>query len=122
MNKENLLRMANHIETIPQKEFDMGSFRKGGPSNEFQCNTVGCAIGHCTILDTENIKNNFVYSDGDINFEAWSKDFTGVRNIELWNHLFGNKWKYVDNTPKGTANRIRHVVKHGFPIYMELKY
>jgi len=115
MNKDNLLKMANHIETIPQKDFDMGNFRKGGPSNEFQCNTVGCAVGHCTILDIGNVKKNFMDVNGYIEFSYWSKDFTGVYDMEQWQYLFGGGWSITDNTSQGTANRIRYVVKHGFP-------
>jgi len=121
MNKENLLRMANHIETIPQEDFNMYSFRKVGSSMGIECNSVGCAIGHCTILDIENIQNNFIDGEYDmIEFTDWSKDFTGVTNMG-WNYLFSSKWRVVDNTPKGTANRIRHVVKHGFPNYIDMK-
>jgi len=116
MNKENLLKMANHIETIPQKEFDMEKYRKDRSSKKIECNTVGCAVGHCTILDPDNIQKNYLCRFyGDINFLTWSEDFTGVNDMPQWNYLFGDRWKYTDNTPKGTANRIRHVVKHGFP-------
>jgi len=119
MNKENLLRMADHIENIPQKDFDMFEYR-GGDYDEIECDTVGCAVGHCAILDTENIRNNFVYSDGDIDFEAWSNEFTDVYDEYQWDYLFSAAWASVDNTPKGTANRIRGVVEHGFPEKMKI--
>ena len=115
MNKDNLLRMANHIETIPQEDFNMAKFRKDRSSKKIECNTVGCAVGHCIILDPDNIKKNFIDRYGMIDYLEWSEQFTGVTNMEQWNYLFGSGWKYTDNTPKGTAKRIRHVLKHGFP-------
>ena len=123
MNKENLLKMADYIETIPQNKFDMINYRKNMGDVDVVCNSIGCAVGHCTILDMVNIQNNFIdEDDGQIKFFQWSEDFTGVNDMPQWNYLFTSKWRVVDNTTQGTANRIRHVVKHGFPIYMELKY
>lgn len=113
MNKDNLLKMAIHIENIPQKDFDMYSFRKDGSSLEMECNSVGCAVGHCSILDIDNIQKNFI-NLGGIQFSEWSVEFTGIDDEE-WNYLFGDRWKYTDNTPKGTAKRIRYVVEYGFP-------
>jgi hypothetical protein len=122
MNKENLLRMADHIETIPQKEFDMEKYRKDGSSLEMECNSVGCAVGHCSILDIDNIQKNFICMFyWGINFLEWSEQFTGVYVMPQWNYLFGDRWKYIDNTPQGTANRIRYIVKHGFPNLMSIE-
>jgi hypothetical protein len=121
MNKVNLLRMADHIETIPQKDFNMFEYRSGGGYyDEIECNSVGCAVGHCTILDSENIKKNFMDKYGSIEFTYWSKVFTEVTNNLQWEYLFSYAWVNVDNTPQGTAKRIRDVVKNGFPENMDI--
>lgn len=121
MNETNLMKMANHIETIPQEDFNMRRFRKGGLSKKIECNTVGCAVGHCTILDTENIKKNFMDEYCNVEFLYWSKVFTDLYD-DQWEYLFSYAWVNIDNTPQGTANRIRYIVKHGFPknIYEQL--
>ena len=128
MNKDNLLRMADHIETIPQKDFDMELYRKGTPiypttECNIECDTVGCAVGHCTILDSDNVKKNFINSHGNINFPEWSREFTDIYDEDQWDYLFSGKWVNIDNSPKGTTKRIRYVVEHGFPqdMYEEIR-
>lgn len=112
MNKENLLKMADYIETVPQEKFDMEHFRFGD-ENAHECNSIGCIIGHCTILDTNPLP---MYSDGDINFGEWSQSFTGISPFTSdWTYLFGYKWIGIDNTPTGAAKRIRHYVENGLP-------
>lgn len=113
MNKENLLRMADYIETIPQEQFDMEVFREGGRTSP-KCNSVGCIIGHCTALDDpENLPRYFY---GEIDFDLWSEKFTGIGLFSRdWRYLFGGGWAKNDNTPTGAVKRIRHYVEHGLP-------
>ena len=112
MNRENLSRMADYIETIPQEKFDMERFRTGEIKHH-ECDTVGCVLGHCTILD----KNPLPMVDGIyINFDSWSLDFTGLDpSTDEWYYLFGCQWFAVDNTPTGAAKRIRHFLENGLP-------
>lgn len=116
INKENLLRMADHIEKVPQEMFDMDIFRSGS-LNPRECKSVGCVIGHCTILDTEKNIGKFRYSWGGINFFEWSKGFTGINDEadDIWQYLFGEIWVFSDNTPAGAAARIRYFVENGLP-------
>jgi hypothetical protein len=113
VNTVNLLRMADHIETVNPELFGMRFCREGG-ENTHECNSVGCIIGHCVILD--EWKNVPLYIDGDIKFVAWSEQFTGISRFRyLWTWLFGYEWTMPDNTPTGAAARIRYTVKHGLP-------
>ena len=111
MNKVNLLKMADYIETVPQKFFDMKTFGIKD-SISHNCKTVGCIIGHCVVLDDpENIprcKNN------TIDFVGWEMKFTNTPD-DVWEYLFGEEWINVDNTPTGAAKRIRHLVEDGLP-------
>lgn len=119
MNKENLLRMADYIETIPQEQFGMGMYRMGIEVTTTQkCGTVGCVIGHCTILDTPENFKRFKRAGlrGTMDFKNWSREFTGITAFsDTWNYLFSGNWEKIDNTPQGAAKRIREVVEHGLP-------
>jgi len=112
MNRENLNRMADYIETIPQDRFDMHTFRTGESVNH-ECDSVGCVIGHCTILDKNPLP---MHRFGYIDFDSWSSDFTGLDSFsDEWRYLFFGLWTAVDNTPTGAAKRIRYLIEHGLP-------
>lgn len=111
-NKENLLRMADYIETVPQEKFTMSVYRGEKDFKDASCDTIGCAVGHCTILAPHLIKQ----TELGIDFEAWVKEFTGVEwASKEWRWLFSGIWVLIDNTPTGAAKRIRHFVEHGLP-------
>jgi len=114
MNRENLKLMADYIETISQDRFDMGKFRTG-ELVKHECGSVGCVIGHCTILDKNPLRLDL---DGHIDFDAWSFDFTGLDSFydnDKWQYLFSCEWETVDNTPAGAAKRIRYFLENGLP-------
>lgn len=118
VNLENLRLMADHIATVDQRYFNMRYFIRKIDQMEISliygggCGTVGCVIGHCIVLD-ESIMKPLSH---DFNYYAWSERFTGISTKTLlWTYLFGNKWSYIDNTPIGASNRIRHFIEHGLP-------
>lgn len=112
MNIENLLKAAAYIETVPQEKFNMSLWRYRVHTTH-QCETVGCLIGHCTILDHfENIPKTL----GDINYERWSEQFFGLKCASReWKWCFAGEWSQTDNTPAGAAKRIRYLVNNGLP-------
>jgi hypothetical protein len=115
MNKENLQRMADYIRTVPREKFDMLEFR-GGEGKKAECDSVGCVIGHCTVLDAENIKARFTDVDGEIRFAIWSEEFTGLSlHRSGWDWCFSADWIYIDNTPEGAALRIEWLIENGLP-------
>jgi hypothetical protein len=91
MNIHNLKRMYNHILTVPEELLDMQYWRKeGAQMTHYECNTIGCIIGHCIILDTSIVKRK---SDNAIDFERWSEDFLKTRSSsDAWDFLFSQKW------------------------------
>jgi len=112
MNRENLKLMADYIETIPQEKFDMDNFRTGEDKGH-ECNSVGCILGHCTVLDKNPLPTTIF---DNINFNAWSFDFTGLDPFsDEWYYLFFGLWTEGDNTPTGAAKRIRHFLENGLP-------
>lgn len=111
MNKENLLRMADFIEIIPEELFSMNDYRMDQYMSH-KCNSVGCAIGHSVILD--NIENIPMLGNYAINFSRWSEMFTGLVSHDMeWEFCFCSYWVNVDNTPIGVSNRIRYLVNKG---------
>ena len=91
MNLNNIKRIFNHIfYNVPVNKIKMSLFRTGS-RKKHECQTVGCIIGHCTILDDyENIPK---HQSGEINFKLWSEQFTGL-NIDSneWEWCFGGEW------------------------------
>ena len=116
---ENLLKMADYIEKIPQKVFDMEIFRSGN-DEKHNCDSIGCIIGHCVILDSlSNIPYDCDYhSNGEksIDFHKWCREYTGIHFSSYSGlYLFSSEWSNIDNTPEGAAKRIRYFVKNGLP-------
>lgn len=115
INLVNLQRMADHIKTIQQEMFDMDVYRSG-QEKYAECDSVGCIIGHCTVLDKENLPIN---SFGKIMFGCWIEQFTGVccqssTSLEFrW--LFSTDWSFIDNTAIGAYKRIEWYINHGVP-------
>lgn len=128
MNKENLLRMVEFLKTIPEEKFEMSCYRLSettGMANEnavsTECNTAGCALGWCTVLDPKGVEKHRVYNselfaEGEIEFADWSEDFTGLNmHSTEWHWCFGVTWAKYDNTPLGAAERIMFLLTYGVP-------
>ena len=95
MDKENLLKMADFIETVPPDRFDMGNYRS-------------CVVGH-------SLKRFAAYPNLEV-VERWGAAFTLIeRGSPEWRYLFAAAWRREDNTPTGAAKRIRHLVEKGLP-------
>lgn len=114
MNRENLQKMSDYIRTIPIKKFNMRIYRKGKGSKALthECQSIGCVVGHCTVLDSKPLplRNNA------IDFLNWSSDFTGIRfSKPEWDWCFSALWVHRDNTPEGAALRIEWLLKNGLP-------
>ena len=119
MKRDNLQRMADHLKiNVKQENFDMYKYRGDDDFSSPVCGSVGCTVGNCTVLDVENVIKNFTDSDGEIEFGAWSEDFTGLLGVEYeaeWAWCFDSTWKTTDNTPIGAALRIELLLNHGLP-------
>lgn len=111
MNTENLLKAAAYIRTIPQSKFDMGTYRQDGTITH-ECNSVGCAVGHCSVLDTSEHFHSIV--KGYFTWNLWATDFFGLTDNE-WTWCFTGCWDRTDNTPEGAALRMEWLINHGLP-------
>lgn len=113
MNIENLQKMADYVKTILPVNFTMWIYRNGQMKTT-ECNTIGCIIGHCTVLDDpQNLPKDY---EGDIKFGLWSEKFTGLKwETKEWNWCFSSEWSKADNTPEGASKRIEYFLKNGVP-------
>lgn len=119
MNKQNLEKIANLLDGIPQKYFNMFNFIHQDYIDG-KLITVGNAIGHATILDVYNIQKNFK-PKGSVNYLGWSEYYTGLKfDSNEYQYCFSPKWVKTDNTPTGVANRIRILIENGIPINFNL--
>lgn len=115
MNIQNLRKAADYIKTIPQEFFDMSFYRATREDNKTpECGTIGCVVGHCTILDRKNVLDYYIDVDNEIMFSEWSVDFFKITGDE-WDFCFSCSWALVDNTPQGAAKRINYLIHQGLP-------
>ena len=116
MNRENLQRMADYIRTVPPENFNMELWRTPGSEFTPECNSVGCVIGHCTVLDTPERLKTHLLGSYNFNWYSWSGYFTGIGSwMKEWNWCFDFQWHNTDNTPTGAADRIEWLLNNGLP-------
>lgn len=105
-NIKNLKRAFNHVLlNVNETMFDMGHYRKGDFGCGFiidktphECNTVGCIIGHCTVLDT--IDNFYECLD----FTEWTRSFFVISEFsDEGLFLFSSYWS--DNIQSSTKEQ-----------------
>ena len=120
MNKENLLKLANYLEQLPEDydHFDMYSFASDGITPQKihteinQCGTVACAVGHAPIalnLSEKDIK--------DMDWRDIADYYLIDRREDEWDWCFSQEWQSIDNTAKGAAKRIKTLLEKGLPPY-----
>lgn len=115
MNRHNLQRMVEYLKTVREEGFCMAQYRDLDSNKSTpECDSVGCVIGWCTVLDEE--KNIPRDKYGDISFGQWSKSFTGLDiDSPEWDWCFSSRWVRTDNTPCGAAKRIQWLLDNGLP-------
>jgi len=50
---------------------------------------------------------------------AWSQVAIGNSELAAWNYLFDGGWTCTDNTPDGSAVRLRYAATYGIPMDWE---
>jgi hypothetical protein len=113
MNKTNIYNAIQYMKTVDPKWFDMASYRDG-EERTHQCKSVGCIIGHCTILDPNPLP---VYDySRNIDFTTWSSEFFDLEaNTGIWDFLFSSDWAEYPKSRslKQAIRRMKYVYKHG---------
>ena len=137
MNKENLLKLADFLDGVKGSNFRMETYRSGGVLDDLdstdlrmgkeeieKCGTSCCALGWAPCVPGLEVEPSDWDDDGGYDSFSWSK--YGLRVFGLrdntyddpedeWNWCFRGEWENKDNTPKGAAARIRHLVVYGLP-------
>lgn len=121
MNIKNLEKMFNLILTIPASRIDMSLYRSDEDELlEPECKSLGCLVGHATVLDRENVLKNYIDEENSsIHFSEWSHDFFETReDPALWAFMFGCDWANtsmpVEQRHPQILARIRFVISGGF--------
>ena len=102
MNRKNMQRAIDFLEknsgTI---KLDMSRFRAPGEHIGTSCKSVGCIIGYCTALDSARIKKDFLWYNGNIEFDAWSAEFFGLEfRSKAWDYCFSGMWADHPTVPE----------------------
>lgn len=119
MNTVNLRKLAQGLRGPLRAEFNMDHFavinnirtycigHLDEPLNH--CGTSGCAMGHGFYLVEPLLPNE--------NTEKYTRRVYGINDEEhsctIWSWCFSGRWKEVDNTPVGAAERIEYILDHG---------
>jgi hypothetical protein len=119
-HKDNLLKLAAYLETLPDdyEQFDMTGYMMARDGHYWDsleieerskpvCGTVACAVGHGPAAGIR------LY--GDHSWEDYSDRVFGEfeDTPSCWDYMFSSIWSEIDNTPKGAAARIRKYVALG---------
>lgn len=130
MQKLKLLKLADHLESLPRKKFNIEYWCK----EDSHCGTVACAFGWCPVIfPRSGLK--MIKEHGEIQYTNKNGQFYGARAASEFFDIYyddacsiflGSKYpkfyKYDKNgyifggkviTPKMVAKRIRHFVKTG---------
>jgi hypothetical protein len=120
-HKDNLLKLAAYLETLPDdyEQFDMHEYMMVRNVNHRGhheilsiderskpvCGTVACAVGHGPAAGIR------VY--GDECWGSYADRVFGFLPDDGFDYMFASGWSVDDNTPKGAAARIRTYVTLG---------
>ncbi|WP_454287230.1 hypothetical protein [Rhizobium arsenicireducens] len=113
MNVENLTILANYLDTLEPKKFDMGVYcqdEHGDSLNIYthECGTVACAAGSGPAA---GLPIDFTVDKG---WDSYTHRVFGLDHLDVdWAWCFSGFWERLDNTPAGAAARIRHLLNGG---------
>ena len=138
MNKENLLKLAAYLDTLPldYKHFEMSDFMQEGDPEKYTvyalenggvattCGAVACAVGHGPsagfLFNCDELVRGMSYNAAGEFVKLLKPDWYSYTdrvfvspNSEAFDFMFGGAWSAWDNTPCGAAARIRFAVEHG---------
>jgi hypothetical protein len=109
----NLRKLAAYLLNLPAAapRFDMREFadRKYYSREVTHCGTVGCAIGHASLIIDKRLGESWY----DFSERVFGLDPAPGR--EEWDWCFGPQWARWDNSPAGAALRILWLLDRGIP-------
>lgn len=118
MNIENLQKAVDHLRNnVTESQFNMYQYREGDMLLH-ECDSVGCIIGHCTVLDDyENIPiiDKVVGSGKKLDFTTWSETFFDLNSeSDEWEFMFSDFWSEDEkaSTLEQAIKRLEYVINH----------
>jgi hypothetical protein len=88
-------------------------------SSKWECQTVGCALGHAIDAGCFDPKDG----NNDLTWGGLEKQAFGVyiyddssASADIYQWIFNGNWSSVDNTKQGVVFRILFMFKHGVPV------
>lgn len=116
MNKENLLKLADFLDTVKPEAFDIELYSNGDREAidpAAICGTVACALGWGPMVIPPT-KDDFLLFE--FHWPAYCRRAFGIGSYtDAWHWCFDSAWGPLDNTPTGAAKRIRYLVERGVP-------
>jgi hypothetical protein len=130
MQRAKLLKLADHLESLPRKKFNIGYWCK----EDNRCGTVACAFGWCPIIFPRSglkmYKEIGEIKYKNVNGTHWginaAEEFFQINDKDARDIFLGTRYKeyhsYNKNgfkrgsnavTPKVVAKRIRNFVETG---------
>lgn len=116
MNRERLMKLADHLDTVPEAQFDMTNWKS-------TCGTAACAAGHAAMMPEFNEEGFVLRSESSIfgTYYYYYPAYQGYKAFEACENFFNLHWKAADYifsqlkygydvTPKEVAQRIREFV------------
>lgn len=117
MNKENLLKLADFLEKLPETEHFGMEYYTLEPSISpssivHSCGTASCAVGWSPIALGLSYKDT-----QGLGWSRLSRKYLINRcsHEHEWGWCFSSWWYEIDNTAKGAAARIKALLDKGLP-------
>lgn len=131
-HKKRLLKLANFLESVPRKKFDLGVVMVSGNIEqvEAKCPTAACACGYCPTVFPRSV--TYKHTDTDfwgnserkLKFDVTLKDDPNGNYVSMARKMFGLNYEEVEylfhpfqypadrQGPKSVAKRIKHFVEN----------
>jgi len=113
INKENLQRAITHMKSVNKAHFTMSTFIDNKYEVFNECNSTGCTVGHCSVLEKNKEKYMSTLYTGQQTFKYadWSEDFFEITvESALWDFMFSEFWC---SSKKQAIRRMKYVLKYG---------
>lgn len=117
MNKENLTKLANFLESeISDKQFNIDHFRSNeeGRGTEFinknNCGTIGCAVGWSPFV-IDVVESDYDIFDKTLSFGKYCNRTLINTLTDRWVYMFSDEWAKTEfDSRLDCVKRIRNVV------------
>ena len=104
MNVENINKLIDHMESIPEIKYDQGVYTR-------ECSSPMCVMGHADLLIKKE-NPTIYYGEREVD----TKDWLGISNGLFTQIINGNPFypdEYVNPTKQEAINMLKNLIKTG---------